>query len=352
MDQRFQKFLRGDIDLAPIGIERREDNTPYFCTPKGASIFGWAGVDGIHFCFIRSFGNMVFAVSPMNGAPDYVHPIARTFEDFLRLLLACSDATVLEQAWMWDEAKFETFLRDNPPLPEQKETLSEIADKMNLKPMEQPWEYIKALQASFDYSRIKYTEDYYDVDMNPAAELAPLEWKVYFNGNFWGHHGKDRAGMEVRIDRQFDWAGCHWMIPAAYSCSKGLVVDFCMRVDADKICAFMERWHLSPENDSCENFTREQQEQMELENPLILHFRPTLTVNGQMLQTSHGCSVCFNPCLPDGAVNELEGKWAADHYGLDTTFGWVICRDAFPWKTKRRPQIETLDLTMEQQLKH
>lgn len=349
MDQRFQKFLRGDIDLAPIGIERREDNTPYFCTPKGASIFGWAGVDGIHFCFIRSFGNMVFAVSPMNGAPDYVHPIARTFEDFLRLLLACSDATVLEQAWMWDEAKFETFLRDNPPLPEQKETLSEIADKMNLKPMEQPWEYIKALQASFDYSRIKYTEDYYDVDMNPAAELAPLEWKVYFNGNFWGHHGKDRAGMEVRIDRQFDWAGCHWMIPAAYSCSKGLVVDFCMRVDADKICAFMERWHLSPENDSCENFTREQQEQMELENPLILHFRPTLTVNGQMLQTSHGCSVCFNPCLPDGAVNELEGKWAADHYGLDTTFGWVICRDAFPWKTKRRPQIETLDLTMEQQ---
>ncbi len=215
MDQRFQKFLRGDIDLTPIGIERREDNTPYFCTPKGASIIGWAGVDGIHFCFIRGFGNMIFAVSPMNGAPDYVHPIARNFEDFLRLLLACSDAAVIEQAWMWDEAQFETFLRDNPPLPEQKETLSEIADKMNLKPMEQPWEYIKALQASFDYSRIKYTEDYYDVDMNPAAELAPPEWKVYFSGNFWGHDGKDRAGMEVRIDKQFDWAGCHWVIPAA-----------------------------------------------------------------------------------------------------------------------------------------
>ncbi len=178
---------------------------------------------------------------------------------------------------------------------------------------------------------------------------APREWKVYFNGNFWGHHGKDRAGMEVRIDRQFDWAGHHWVIPAAYSCGKGLVVDFCMQVDADKIRAFIKKWHLSSENDSCENFTRQQQEQMELENPLILHFHPALTVNGQTLQASHGCSVCFSPCLPDGKINKLEAKWAADHYGLDTTFGWVICRNAFTWKTRRRPQIETLVLTMKQQ---
>ena len=52
MDKVFQKFLRSGIDLSPVGVERREDNNPYFCTPKGASIFGWAGVDGIHFCLI------------------------------------------------------------------------------------------------------------------------------------------------------------------------------------------------------------------------------------------------------------------------------------------------------------
>ena len=44
MDKVFQKFLRSGIDLSPVGVERREDNNPYFCTPKGASIFGWAGV--------------------------------------------------------------------------------------------------------------------------------------------------------------------------------------------------------------------------------------------------------------------------------------------------------------------
>lgn len=349
MDSGFRKFLRSNIDLSAVGVGRREDNTPYFCTPKGASIFGGAGVDGIHFCFIRGFGTMVFAVSPMNIAPDFVHPLAKDFSDFLRLLLSCGDAAALEQAWQWDKAQFESFLRDNLPSQEQQQILSELAEKMKLSPMEQPWEYIKSLQASFDYSRIKYTEDYYDADMNPTVELALPEWKVYFDGNFWSHHGKGRAGTEIRIDKQFDWAGHRWVIPASYSCSKGLVVDFCMQVDADKIRAFMGKWHLDPENDSCENFTREQQEQIDLENPLVLDFRPTLTVNRKTLQTNHGCAVCFNPCLPDGEFNELEAKWAADHYGLDTTFGWTICRWAFLWRNKRRPQIETLALTMKQQ---
>lgn len=102
MDRTFQKFLQSGIDLSPVSVERREENIPYFCTPKGATIFGWKGVDGIHFCFIRGFGSMVFAVSPMNGAPNYVHPLAKDFTDFLRLLISCGDAEALEQAWMWD----------------------------------------------------------------------------------------------------------------------------------------------------------------------------------------------------------------------------------------------------------
>ena len=107
----YQEFLQLSISLASVGIETRNDETSYFCTPNGASIIGWAGVDGIHYCFIRGFGEMDFAVSPMNTAPDFVHPLAKDFTDFLRLLLACGDATVLEQAWMWDKAQFDTFLK-------------------------------------------------------------------------------------------------------------------------------------------------------------------------------------------------------------------------------------------------
>ena len=64
MDKVFQKFLRSGIDLSPVGVERREDNNPYFCTPKGASIFGWAGVDGIHFCFFETLAVWYFPSVP------------------------------------------------------------------------------------------------------------------------------------------------------------------------------------------------------------------------------------------------------------------------------------------------
>ncbi len=348
MDRTFEKFLRRGIDLAPLGAARREDNTPYFCTPKGASVFGWAGVDGIHFCFVRGFGGTVFAVSPMDP-PECVRPVARDFADFLRLLLACGDTAALEQAWMWDEAQFDGFLRENPPTEEQKAVMAQIAETFGLTPMEQPWAYIKALQVEFDYSKIKYTEDYYDLDMNPAAEPTPPAWKVYFEGNFWGHCGKDRAGQEIPLGREFDWAGRHWAVPAAYSCAKGLVVDFCMRVEPEDIRAFMEKWKLYREEDPIADLTREQQIRMEWENPLLLRFAPVLELNGKTLRMSHGCSVSFNPCVPEGIINELEAKWVVEHYGLDASFGWVISRYAFPWGSRRRPDLKTLALDMERQ---
>ncbi len=349
MDKLFQKFLRSGIDLSSVGVERREENESYFCTPKGAAVFGWAGVDGIHFCFIRGFGSMVFAVSPMNSAPDFVHPLARNFADFLRLLLACGDAAALEQAWMWDEAQFGAFLQENPPTSEQRQVLSQAAEELKLTPMEQPWRYIRELQSAFDYGKIRYTKEYYDLDLNPDTELTIPEWKVYFEGNFWGHSGKDRAGTEIRVDKHFEWAGHHWCVPAAYSCSKGLVMDFCMCTPTEDIYRFMKKWDLHPENDSCEYFPQEQQMQIDLDNPLCLDFIPCLELNGKTMQTSHGCSVVFNPCLPDGMVNEAEAKWALEHYGLDTSYGWMIFRAAFPWTSKRRPEIRSLSLTMEQQ---
>ena len=39
----------------------------------------------------------VYKRQPKNSAPDFVHPLANDFADFLRLLLACSDSAALEQ---------------------------------------------------------------------------------------------------------------------------------------------------------------------------------------------------------------------------------------------------------------
>ena len=185
-------------------------------------------------------------------------------------------------------------------------------------------------------------------DCGKIESTAP-EWKVYFEGNFWGHSGRDRAGTEIKLNQHFDWAGHHWVIPAVYSCGKGLIMDLCMRAEAEDIRKFVEKWNLTAENDSYDNFTQEQLMQIELDNPLDLDFRATIEVNGKAMPSSHGCAVGINPCLPDGTANDKAAQWAAAHYGLNDSCGWMIYRRSYPWTSKRRPEIKSLSLTMEQQ---
>lgn len=339
----YERYLKLNLDGSRVGLERGESESTYFCTPKGAKVIGWAGVDGIHYCFVRGFGEMVFAVGPMNTPGNYVHPVARDFMDFLRLLLAYSDAAALEQVYCWDQAQFDAFLQDNPLTGEQQAALDIIREKLLLAPMEQPFAYIKELQAEFDYSRIKYTEDYYE--WVPVEPKMP-EWKVYFDGNFWGHHGRERAGKEISLDRQFVWDDEVGNIPAIYTCSKGLVVDFCIQVPAAHIRSFMDKWNLSIENDGTD-FTDEQRMQIDAENPLAININSKVVLNGTVLSGSHGCGVSWNPCFPEGYG--LEAKSVTLHYGLDPACGWVIWRSAFPWTKKRKPQITTLSVTLMQE---
>ena len=345
----YAAFLKQQIDLAPLGVAQRTDAYPYFCTPRGANIFGWAGVDGIHFCFNRGFGEMVFAVSPMNTAPDFVHPLARTFADFLRLLLSCGDSAPLEQAWQWDNAQFSAFLAENPPGDTQKAVMAQIAMQTGLMPMEQPWQYLRDVQAAFDYSKIKYTEDYYDPDMNPDAPQKEPEWKVTFDGGFFHHRRGSRAGMELPIRKTYFWAERTWYIPAVYVCGKGLVVDFCMRTDPSAIIAFQDKWNLHIESEAHRSFTREERMEMEAENPLQFSFRPTLHLNGKDLRMKRGCGTSYNPCVPEGYVFECEGARVVKHNQLDPSYGWMIWRFSFPYVTKRRPDIRTLSLTLSQE---
>ena len=111
----YQTLKQRNFNLSAVGLEQRENEVTYFCTPKGAKILGWAGVDGIHFCTIRGLGKTVFAVSPMSTPGEYVHPIAKSFEDLLGLLLSCGSMDAVEQAYLWDRTQFDEYCRNNPP---------------------------------------------------------------------------------------------------------------------------------------------------------------------------------------------------------------------------------------------
>jgi len=342
MSRFYQKFLRKQINLAALGVEQNPDNTPYFCTPKGASIIGWAGVDGIHYCFIRGFGEMVFAVSPANTSPDFVHPVAKSYEDFLRLLLACGSAAALEQAWMWKEELFDSYIQENTPTKSGQLVLAEIREKLALLPMEKPWQYIKELQDSFDYYKIKYSEDFYDPGTKENIEPGPQQWQVYFDGSFGGREGgRQRPGKEITVQAHFYLNDKEWYIPAIYSCSRGLLIDFCVEIPGKQIADFIDKWKLSPQNDGS-SFSDQQREEIEAENPMTVNISPEIVLNGKTSSASHGCGLSWNPCFPE--LNGIESEEACRHYGLDQDSGWVIWRAAFPWQTKRQPSISSVSV--------
>lgn len=343
----WKEFQKLGIDLAPLGMEVHRQSNTYFCTPKDAKILGWAGVDGIHYCIVPTFGEMIFSVNPMDVG-DYVHPIAKNVEDLLRLLLSCGDMSVLEQCYAWDKEQYLALLQDCPITKEQQRILNEIQSKLGLTPMEDAFAYVKELQGDFDLSQIPYTEEYYDLDMNKAAPLPPKKWEVFFEGNFWGR-GKpfERAGKEVKIDKHFVWGEESWYVPSIYVCAKGLVADFCIEVGTERIKAFQEKWkQWEREQPQADENTWELRNE---ENPLHIEFRPHVSLNQRPLSPKNGCAVSWIPasCLQEGEQYEMEAKAVLAHYGLEEEKACSFQRWSFPWKTSRKPAVKALELKLE-----
>lgn len=169
-------------------------------------------------------------------------------------------------------------------------------------------------------------------------------FKVFFDGSFFGHSGRDHAGKEVSVGKWFTWAGTEWFVPAVYVCGKGFVVDFCMRVDRGRLQAFLDKWKPGGEEEAGW-YSRERQMEIDRDNPLCLDFAPRLIVNGKEFHSAHGCGTAYNPCLPE--ENGDDAKRVMEHYALDTAYGWMVWRYSFPKKTRRRPEPETVSVTLE-----
>lgn len=346
MGDHYEAFLQAGIDLSPFGWERCDDFAPYYCTPRRARVLGCAGVDGIHYCTIPEFGEMIFAVSPMNFG-DCVHPIARDFRDLLRLLLAGADLAALEQCYAWDEEQYRAFLQDAPETEAQRAARAAIRAAFALSPVEDAFRYVKDLQRGFDLSRIPYTEEYYETVGEPAAEPEP--WRVSFSGGFWSD--EDGGGEALQLDRRFVWDGRDWLIPAVYVFPEGLVVDFCAEAAPETLTAFFDKWELWQGESAARS--EEEQETMERENPLCVDFDAEAIWNGAVLQQQSGCGVCWLPpvCQTEGTENDPVAAALLAHYGLDESRGWSLQRRSFPFPAdaEQTPHALTIRLMAEEQ---
>lgn len=163
-------FFSLPIDFSSIGLEQSE-NTPYFCTPEGAEPVGWIGCDGAHFVLLPG-DERVYCVDPAMGeAGTYVLPVGRDFRQFLSFVLFCRDANPISQIWWLSEDRFRQLLAEDAQAswPGCEETfqhkaaaLAAIADAFGLEPVD-PFEPVKAMQASFDPSALVFSDEYYDV---------------------------------------------------------------------------------------------------------------------------------------------------------------------------------------------
>ncbi len=339
-----EKFKKMEIDLSTVGLQLEENTRTYFCTPKGAQIFGWAGIDGIHYCTIQGMGEMVFSVSPMNPPGDQVHPIARNMEDLLGLLLACGSMAAIEQAYMWDRDQFEEYRKNNPPSREQAVAMNTAAERFAIVPIADPFSYIKKLQAEFACRKVKDLLTDSDVEMQSVEKEQDGEWSVTYNSSFWSCKGP--AGKEIPVKKEFFWGSERWYVPAVYRCGKGLVIDFCKACDPAELKAYIDKWDLL--NESNHEYSKEQQEQMMREHPLHVEFEPSVILNGKELRRDRGCSVSWIPaeCLNEEFQMEMETKAALEHYGLDLSWGWSIYRYSFRGQAECASVLKSLKLSM------
>lgn len=165
-----RRFCRLDIDFESIGlVEPGLPQDPYFCTPVGAEYVGRLGCDGIHFVLLPE-DERVFCVDPAMGeVGTYVLPVATNFREFLSFILYCRDANLPAQIWWLDEPRFRALLEEDAAdwpgceefFAKRNAALDTVANTFFLTEAD-PFHLVKSLQAAFDPSVLRFSDEYYD----------------------------------------------------------------------------------------------------------------------------------------------------------------------------------------------
>ena len=175
MGTAYEKYRALPINKGLLCLECGEITTPYFCYPVNAEPIGFEGC--ILYCFLPEYEDMVFACNPESCADQNVYPLAASFEDFIRLILACGTANPVEQIVWMDKSKFEEHIANEEKTltDEQRAAVQQLQSELGLLPMENPHEYVKAIQKDFDGSKIQYSDEYFEVTgiENPNGTGAP-----------------------------------------------------------------------------------------------------------------------------------------------------------------------------------
>lgn len=156
---------------------------------------------------------------------------------------------------------------------------------------------------------------------------------VYFNKSFAEHVRRGNPGTKLSLDIRTNWDSTVFLIPAAYSCKKGLVIDLCTPVSSKIPIKLKKR---------------------STERPASLNFKASVIVNGQELPYCSMYSVVWNPVPPTGkgtsgafdCCRDPDAENLLEAYGCSRETGWHFIRISFPWQETGKPEIQSLELRL------
>lgn len=328
----YHKFRNSSLDISLLGLYTGPDTSDSVYTPTGARIVAWVKENGAHFCQIEGFGGLVFAIDPGATPGDCIHPVAANMQDFLALLCACRDASIIMGAYRWSSRRFAEKVASVVPDFKRNAVLRAVANTYKTPEISDPYAYITGLQHEFDYYSLPLHPDYYEwCPIRPGT----LKWEVGFGTGFADYCEKGHAGQEIPVARSFQWAKEKWCVPAIYLCEHGIVVDSYLEVSADAVDAFMDKWGAR----DVESLTIEEQMLRELDDPMAVEVTGTLEANDRAIPRRQTISLVWNPRTD----NPWQARRTLEHYKLDREKGYLLRREFF-LRRGSNPPIRSIQL--------
>ena len=331
----YYKFRNSSLDTSPLGLYAGPDHSDSVYTPSGARLLAWLTSDiKVHFCQIDSLGDKVFVVDPNATPGDCVHPVAKDVPEFIGLLIACKDTSVMAAAHSCSKLLFQKRIDSIKPSMKARSVLRALENTYLPPVISDPYGVMEALRRDFDYRTLPLHPDYFE--WCPIRPGTP-KWEVCFGIGFGDYCQKGMTAKELAVNRRFTWQSDAWSVPGIYLCESGIIVDYCLEVSADRVLSFMSKW--DGRNEAA--MSVEDKMFRQLENPLDIDCVGTLTVNDREFRCKHAFSVLWNPWTD----NTWQARRTLEHYGLDQNKGYLFRRECYPRKGKF-PPIRTMQLTL------
>ena len=162
--------------------------------------------------------------------------------------------------------------------------------------------------------------------------------EVYFSGDFCGQVKGERAGTEIPIRKRFCCCGYEWLIPAAYSCRQGLILDVLRKIPVKELRRFKEKWGKRVYS----GLSKEESVRRRSENPTNFPGTFEAVVNGRKMEGKGWIGIEWTG---DGDDCGREERALMDFYGLDPESAWYCCRTRFLWPEKEE-RIHSLEFTL------